>query len=404
MNGHVTIVSCGMGPDDLTPRHHAAINGARILAGGRRLLAWFPDFSGRTITVGARTAETVGEIVQLAESHRIAVLASGDALFFGIARLFAERLPAANLTILPNVTAAQTALARLRMPWNAFRFFSQHGSTATLPWRAVLQSAGAVIYADPQHPPQSIAADLIQRFPAAAARQAAIVQDLGAEERIDSGTLGDLCHNHAGGLSMLVVLPPSGETDPTVPVLPLGLDDSEYEHEHGLITHPEIRAVVLAALRLRPGVLWDLGAGSGSVSIEAAGLCNGLRVEAVEAQPNRCDQIRRNATRAGCVDYHVVEGDILESLPGLPAPSAVFIGGGGARLGAIVEQAWDRLPPGGTMVATAVMEESRTILRQALPSSERQIIELAVRRATPLGQGIMMKPDNPIGVYSFGKR
>jgi precorrin-6Y C5,15-methyltransferase (decarboxylating) len=126
-------------------------------------------------------------------------------------------------------------------------------------------------------------------------------------------------------------------------------------------------------------------------------------VEAVEAKPERCEQIRRNAAQAGCQDYRVVHGDILAVLPSLAAPSRVFIGGGGTQVAAIVEQSWERLLPGGRIVAAAVMEQTRSALVSALAGVERETVEVAIRRAAPLGAGSLMKPENPITLHTFSK-
>ena len=399
----LTIVGCGMGPADLTPQHHAAVDAADLLVGGPRLLAWFPNFVGETQPIAAHATSTVEGVIQQAATKRITVLASGDALFFGIARLFLGRLPAEQLTILPNVTAAQTAASRLHLPWASLRTVTVHGRTDALPWRTILGAEGSVIYCDHHRTPAVVAGQLVQAWPAVANRPATIVANLGANERIEAGTLGELQASDCGGMSMLVLPPVPPPLRHQLPPLPLGRDDATYAHQRGLITHPEIRAIVLSKLQVGPGVLWDLGAGSGSVSVEAAGLCESLHVEAVEAKAERCDQIRDNATAAGCRHYHVTHGDSLACLPDLPDPRAIFVGGGGAQVEAIVTAAWARLLPGGNLVVAAIMEQTKLALQATLPTVPRDLLEIAVRRATPLGTGTMLKPDNPVSLFIFRK-
>jgi len=386
----------------LTARHHAAVESADVLAGGDRLLAWFPAFSGRRVAVGAHALETVMELVTLAETQHVTVLASGDALFFGIARLFVGRVPPDSLIILPNVTAAQAGLSRLSLPWHRARFFSVHGRKSTLRWREILRSSVAVVYCDSRRPPPAIASMLAESYPAAAERSAAIVADLGTEnEHIQYGTLQSLSSATCSGMSMLILK--EADALAMVPPLPLGQADEAFAHENSPITHPEVRAVVLSKLRLRSGVLWDLGAGSGSVSIEASGLCEYLRVFAVEQDAERCRQIERNAVNAGVIRYRVQQGDILTALPNLPSPDSVFVGGGGGDLPAIVEQAYAALKPGGVLVATAVLEESRARLLACLPDRPRQICQVAVTRSDSLGPGTIMRPENGVTIFAFRK-
>jgi precorrin-6Y C5,15-methyltransferase (decarboxylating) len=344
MSGHLTIVSCGVSPNELTDQHKKAVANADVLAGGQRLLDWFPEFKGERVVLGAHTGEAVDRLVAQSPTSRVVVLASGDALFFGIGRLFAERVQPGGLTILPNITAAQAALARLCLAWEKARFFSVHGRDIPLPWRAILQAPIAVVYADPARTPSVVAGELIQRWPEAAARKAAVVADLGSpDERCVTGTLAEIAKLTTSGMAMLITRP---DASTLAPHLSLGLDDNVYEREANLITHPELRAVALSKLRLGPGVMWDVGAGSGSVGIEAAGLCEGLAVYAIEKDTSRCTRIGNNAVASGCSTVSVVEGSAPDALAALPAPRSVFVGGGGADVIAIVECAFQRLLPG----------------------------------------------------------
>jgi precorrin-6Y C5,15-methyltransferase (decarboxylating) len=398
--GSVTVVSCGMSPADLTARHREAVRNAGVLAGGRRLLDWFPEFKGERVVLGAHTSEAADQLVARSERERIAVLASGDALFFGVGRLLAARMPPGRLRVIPNVTAAQSALARLCVPWEEARFFSVHGRDEALPWRRILQAPVAVVYADAVRSPASLADELIRCWPPAALRSAAFVSDIGTPaEQCVVRPLFELKEHLGGDLTLLVLLP-----DETLrPALALGEEDSAYAHEAGLITHPEVRAVVLSKLRLRPGVLWDIGAGSGSVGVEAAGLCDGLAVYAVEKDEERCAHIAGNAASAGVGSVRVISGRAPDALAALPDPHSVFVGGGGADVAAIVEAAFGRLRPGGSLVAAAVMLETRARLLDCLPQHRAEIVELDVRRARPLGSGHGLEPGHPVALHVFRK-
>lgn len=405
MTGHITIISCGLGSKNLTARHYKIVNNADVLAGGDRLTAWFPNFAGEVISIGAHALETVEHIVKTAKDKNVTILASGDALFFGIARLFLDKVPGDKLTILPNITAAQAALSHLHTPWQSAKFFSVHGRSASLPTLQILRESVAVIYCDSIRTPGNVATELINSYPGCSLRSAAIAAKLGTEEEfIKCSTIKALAESDCRGMSMLILLPIEHKLlQRMTPALSLGVPDEKYEHEANLITHAEVRAVVLSKLQIRPGIMWDLGAGSGSVSVEAAGLCRDIKVYAVEAKKHRCDHIKQNAFKTGCSQYEVTQGDILESIDNLPRPHIIFIGGGGIRIRDIVTKAYQSLLPGGTLVATSVLEETRSALMEVMPKVERCTVELSVRRSVPLGKSKMMKPDNPVCIFTFKK-
>lgn len=402
MNKGLTIIGCGMGPDDLTAGMLKIIREAEVLAGGRRHLDWFPDFNGRREVVGAGVRELVPRLIELSRAKKVVVLASGDPLFFGIGRLFVDNLPAESLTIIPNVTAAQAACSRLGLPWQQCHFFSVHGREQRLPWLEILRSRSAVVYADAVRTPAAIARDLLTHWPAAASRPAVLVADLGGEhEQVRPGTLADIAAASSSGLSMLVLLP---DADALLPPLGLGRPDADYEHQGGLITGAEVRAVALAKLRLVPGVFWDVGAGSGSVGIEAAGLCLGLDVYAIEKDEQRCRQILANADAFGCPSLQVVSGSMLEVVDQLPAPDRVFVGGGGKDVAEICQGIFNRMKSGGVMVVAAVTLETRAVLTALLPECLVEMVEIGVSRAKKLGDYHLLAAENPVCLYCFQKR
>ena len=241
------------------------------------------------------------------------MLASGDALFHGIAGTFSNIMQPGSYTIIPNITNFQYFFAKLGLPWSETRLFSIHGSRP-LRWREILGCESAMIYCDYRRNFAKVAAELIEKWPDAATRRAAAGICLGMDkEKIISASLAELAENKAEGISLLAVFPPDKSS---LPPLPLGLDDDYYTHENNLITHPEIRAVVLSKLRLRGGVMWDIGAGSGSVGIEAAGLCPELEVFAVEKVPARLEHIRKNISAEGLGNISAVEGEAAECFRG----------------------------------------------------------------------------------------
>ncbi|MEA3333745.1 MAG: precorrin-6Y C5,15-methyltransferase (decarboxylating) subunit CbiT, partial [Pseudomonadota bacterium] len=359
----------------------------------------------------------------LAKESEVVVLASGDPLFFGVAATFLslqdrggeEGLPQAadnldqvvKIEIMPNISALQGACARLGRAWSKLNFFNLHGHIVAIPWRRILRSPGALLLAGPgDKRPQFLAAALIDLFPPAKSRQAAVFCDLGRdEEKIFSGTLAQVASREFSSLSLLFI--EAAEDAGEIPPLALGLPRAEFEYEAGLITKEEVRAVILAKLRLVPGIMWDLGAGSGSVAIEAASLNHGLKVWAVEKEPERVSLIENNARKQGCLDdLEIISGQILENLEiieKLPVPDRIFIGGGGRELAEITTKAFTRLVVGGILVATAVTLESRTALSSVLADECLEVVELNISRSQPLGDMRLMKSENPIAIYVFRK-
>lgn len=402
--GHITVLSCGIGSDSITDQIKEIVNDATLLAGAQRLLDLFPDFKGDKIVIGKGAGETISylEDLVLKEEKEICVLASGDALFHGIGKTFSKSIPADQLRVIPNITAMQAMAAELCLPWNKIQFFSVHGNRdGVFPLRQIVAANSAMIYADPKCTAAKLAKMLVEKFPEAGDRPAAIGQQLGSPDAtISSGTLLEMSEFACSGLSILVMF----QNEKIGPGLPLGLADEKYAHQENLITHPEIRAVALSKLRLGcVGVMWDLGAGSGSVGIEAAGLCPGLVVYSVEKNANRIKDIETNIQNFGVANVQVKTGNALEVIDELPAPRSVFIGGGGNDVANILEKSFAQLLPGGIIVATAVLLETRIALSNVLKDNCIEVVSLSVSRAKTLGASRMMKSDNNIEMYVYRK-
>ena len=197
---------------------------------------------------------------------------------------------------------------------------------------------------------------------------------------------------------MLALLPDDAGV---VPQFPLGLPDDSYTHFKNMITHPEIRAVVLSKLRLGPGVMWDLGAGSGSVGLEAALLCPGLTVCAVEKNEERFAQLRENLRREGVGNIEAFAGEGEKLLDTLPAPDRVFIGGGGS---ALLEASFARLKPGGLLVMTGVMLDTLALMESFLPEHRSEFLQIGISRSREISPGkLMLAAENPVAVAVWRK-
>lgn len=381
------------------------LRNADIVAAGKRILAALPpELSARKVPLGGNLAAELESLLQQESDARLVIAASGDPLCRGIGGTLRRMLPEGSYRVHPGTAAFQLLAARLGEPWEKWELFHCHGTDTPLPWRRILRAPGAVLYGDPRRTARQLAAELLAAFPAAGNRRAAAGCDLNTQaELVVRGTLAELAAGAVPdrALSTLLILP--GESADT-PDCGFGREDAEYLHSKQMITHPEVRAIVLSKLRLpASGVLWDLGAGSGSVGIEAAELVPELEVHAVEKNPERFAELAENIRRSGgnAVTAHSADAESL--LDTLPAPDRVFVGGGGDALSILLERSFERLRPGGRLVATAVLVESAAVLATHLAPYRKELLTVNVSRAAALGEHHCFKAENPITVAVFVK-
>ncbi len=400
----VQVVGLGMSPADLTPKALEIIRGAQVLVGGRRLLDYFPKHRAMKIPLGKDPEGTLRQLVALAAAKRVVVLASGDPNFYGIGPLVVKVLGAEQVVIHPNLTAVQAACARLKMPWQDARIISLHGRSWEPLAAALGQPGPLIIYTDPVHAPGEIARYLLDR--GLTEPRLCVAEDLGQDtERVTWLSLSEAKGREFSPLN-LVVVPEPGEVISSGPQLHLGLPEEVLVHQAGLITKAEVRAVVLAKLRLLPGqVMWDVGAGCGSVSLEASLLVPGGKIYAVERHPERAAQITANRDKFGVHNLEVVCAPAPVCLAQLPDPQRVFVGGGGPEVGAIVREAIRRLTPGGRVVITAALLETLEAGRNVLAEAgwEVEVVQLQVSRSHPLAGGTALQALNPVWIVTGGQ-
>ncbi len=405
MTAYINIISCGTSLLDLTEQHKAIIADAEILAGGKRLLNWFPDFAGKKLIIEKNPEKTLDALYALSKHKKVVILASGDAMLFGIGRLCAQKFPKNYFRVFPNISIPQAIASKLAIPMEDISIYSLHGRTSTLPYYKIFTSKVAVIYLDSKHPPSLIASKLLNYFPKGSTKKCFIFEDIGSpNEKIIQTNLAKLKNHKKANLTTLVVI--NDETEP-MPPLPLGLADRSYIHSKSMITHQEVRAIVLSKLNIRPGIMWDVGAGSGSVGIEASLLCASLKVFAVEKNKKRCQHIMKNVEANGASNLSVIWGVAPSVYKNLPSPDIVFIGGGGKDILEIVEGAFNRLRPTGTLVSTAIMLETKKSLLDFTakhPSYFVEMLEINLARSVVMNNSnLRMNADNPISIFVFKK-
>jgi precorrin-6Y C5,15-methyltransferase (decarboxylating) len=312
------------------------------------------------------------------------VLASGDPGFFGIVRALAERFGSPALDVRPAPSSVSLAFARLGQPWDDAVVVSAHGRPLRAAARRAAAAAKAAVLTSPDSPPEALGKELLVL--GAPHQRAVVCSRLGTDrESVTETDLAGLAAGTWDPVSVVVLLDGAS----TAPVLAWGAPEREFAYRDGMITKAEVRAVALGKLGLPPaGVLWDVGAGSGSVAVECARLSPGLRVIAIDRDVER---VRANAARHG-VRVEAVEGDAPVVFAALPDPDRAFVGGGGLD---VLDAVLARLAPGGRVVAAFAA------LDRAAAAAHRlgHLVQVGVSRAAVLPDGgIRLAAENPVFV------
>ncbi|CAL9321736.1 bifunctional cobalt-precorrin-7 (C(5))-methyltransferase/cobalt-precorrin-6B (C(15))-methyltransferase [Streptomyces sp. SudanB52_2052] len=314
--------------------------GAELVVGGRRHLDAVPLPDGAERVVLGPLAPALDTIEEYVGKDRpVVVLASGDPGFFGIVRVLAERFGPERLDVRPGVSSVAAAFARIGLPWDDAVVVSAHGRELRTAVNVCRARAKTAVLTGPGAGPAELGAALVGED-----RVLVVASGLGsAAERVERVTPAEAAARDWGAaVSVVLCLDESRALGPVRTVAGPGerpacwaLDEAEFAHRDSMITKFEVRALALARLGPRPGdLVWDVGAGSGSVAVECARL--GAAAVAVEKAPDGVERIRANAAAHG-VDVRVVHGAAPDVLDGLADdPDAVFVGGGGRDLPAIV--------------------------------------------------------------------
>lgn len=405
----VTVVGIGDdGCKGLTSRAMDAIASAQVLVGGERQLEFFPEFAGERIVLKDGIAGALDRIAELAHESRVCVLASGDPLFFGVGSLVVGRIGVEHVEVIPQPSSVQWAFARAGLRWEDATILSLHGRPREGFLTRLKRTAKAAVLTDEENSPPRLACYMVEH--GESEWRAWVCENLGGpDERVrtfdaisDVASLSDVAPLN---VLLLQRTDPSWRPPAAIPFLH---EDGFAKRmpKKGLITKREVRLFSLAMLGIRPAnVVWDVGAGSGSVAIEAALLAPEGRVYAIEMDPEGVEICRENL-RAHAVDnVRVIHGRAPEALFDLEAPHAVFVGGSKESLAEIVEVALERLRPGGRLVVNAITLENaaeayRAFCRRGLVP---EVTLLQVARAERLAQYLRYEALNPIQIFAVGK-
>jgi len=390
----------GVGEDGLegvAPAGRALIDDAQVLVGGMRHLTLVPATGKRRIAWNA-LLDDIDRIAVL-RGRRVCVLASGDPMWFGIGATLARRFPAIEMNIVPHPGAFSLAAARMGWPLAEALCLSVHARPLEAIALHLYPGARLFILGEDQTTPAKIAALLRARGFGKSA--ISVLERLGGPaEKIRNGIATRWRTQKCDPLSVIAVDVRADRLGAAVPRIP-GLPLDAFAHD-GQITQPELRAAALTALAPTPGaLLWDIGAGAGSVAIEW--MRAGGRAIAIERAPARRDLIARNALALGVPQLEIVAGSAPQALNRLAQPDAIFVGGGTSDA-SILEKSWRALPKGGRLVAHAVTAEGEAALLAFHVKHKGQLTRLAVARLAPVGRFRRWHPEAPVTQYRAVKR
>lgn len=390
----------GIGEDGragLSPAARAALDGAELVVGGARHLALAAPLAAETLAWPSPLSAAY-ETILARRGRPVCVLATGDPFHYGVGAELARRVAAEEIAAFPAASAFSLAAARMGWPLAECVQLTLHGRALERVIPALQPGARLLLLAWDGGTAGHLAALLTARG-FGASRITALEAMGGPRERRRAARAEGFDLADVDPLNTLAVMVEGdGRAIPLAP----GLDDDWFESD-GQITKAEVRALTLAALRPRPGaLLWDLGAGSGSVAIEWCLRHPTCRAITVEARADRAERIGRNARALGVPDLAVVAGRAPEALAGLPVPDAVFLGGGVSR-GGLIEAAWAALPAGGRLVANAVTLEGEAALLAACADLGGRLTRIAVSRAEPVGGLSGWRPAMPVTQWAATK-
>jgi len=397
----IYLVGAGMaGWEGFSSKALEIIGKSEVLIGHQRHLDIFPDFTGQKTELG-----DLSELLDFLQKtdKRVAILASGDPTFFGISRFLLRNLPKERIEIFTNVTSMQYAFSRIKEPWDDAIFVSVHGRGMHAAVDKIVAAEKACILTDKVNTPAAIARELIER--GAEGYEAWLCEDLGLPtEKFTRSDLRGLLESKPSDLNILILI---RTYEPNLIQYPLiGIDDDEFQTTKKLITKQEVRAVTLSKLQLQDDlILWDIGAGSCSVSIEASNLMPNGRIFAVERNPQCVSFINENLKKFCTRNVKLLEAYAPEGLEDLPDPDRVFIGGAGGQLEEIIDAVDKRLKADGMIVLNAVTLDTLTKAVEFLEDHgytvEATCVNIAKTRR--LTEYKMFEAQNPVYIITAWK-
>ena len=426
----VSVVGLGLSIDDLTKKHMKIISGADLLVGGRRHLSFFPDTQADTHVITKDIKSAIELIKKRMIKENIVVLASGDPMFYGIGSTIVREIGKEHVKIYSNISSVPAAFAAINEPWEDAKIISLHGRSCDDLSRILEKRSKIAFLTDRVHNPAWLASMLLNMEEPCFGMY--VFEKLGSpDEKImffDDMLLPAKMEFSMPNVVILLRTPEHSLLEPEkkdfektrqekdvqkneclvhhqgiYPGMPVNL----FFHENGLITKPEVRSVVLSKLKLISDyhTLWDIGAGSGSVSIEASRFLNKGIVIAVEKNKDRIALIQENVKKFGVSNVRLVNTSLPHGMEMLPAPNRIFIGGGGKDIGKIIRLSAEKLFLNGIIVINTVllqtMEMARTSLLEIGFKTELIQLQVSVSKQMPFGE--RLEALNPVWIITGEK-
>ena len=392
----ITILGVGMGSEGtLTLAAEKACRAAELIVGAKRVTEALERFQKPVRC--AVLAQEIEEIVRNAPCERIVVAMSGDTGFYSGTKGLLKRIGDLRPAVLPGISSIVYFSSRTGVSWDDAVLLSAHGRSCNVVSK-IRRSEKAFVLSGGETGVRDLLTALCEN--GLGDVRVTVGENLSyPEERITSGTAAELSSRSFDSLALVLIQNPRGRDAVTVH----GRPDEDFLRSKVPMTKSEVRAVTLSKLRLTANaVCWDVGAGTGSVSLEMAECCEDGQVYAVERNEEACDLIEQNKKHLGVTNVTVIRGTAPESLADLPAPTHVFIGGSGGTLRQIMELALEKNPRVRLVLNTVTAEtfaEAVGTLR-TLPVGDPEIVELNVSRGRKAGAYHLMTAQNPVYIIS----
>jgi precorrin-6Y C5,15-methyltransferase (decarboxylating) len=386
------------GADALTPAARALVAQASLIVGGARHLAMI-DAPAERLQWPSPLSDALPQILAQRDKPTV-VLASGDPFFYGVGDLIARHVARDEIFCVPSPSAFSLAAARLKWSQQDCALLSLHGRAFERVTPRLQPNARIIALSWDESTPARLARHLVAR--GMGGSRLHVLERLGGPyERVRDARADAFSLNDIATLNTVAVEVDAGGDAVVIPLAP-GLPDDWFEHD-GQITKRDIRAVTLSALAPRKGeLLWDIGAGAGSVAIEWMLSDPANRAIAIERDIERAARIARNALSLGVPDLRVVKGEAPQALAELEPPQAIFIGGGADA--ATLAAAWDALPRFGRIVVNAVTIETQSLLADAYRDNGGELLHLQIAHARPIGRFHALDPAMAVTQWRAAKR
>lgn len=393
MSKWLTIIGMGEdGYDGLSPRARLKLTEAQVIIGSSRLLGFLPASSAEH-QEWPQPFSAVAERIKPLRGRRSVILATGDPMNYGVARKVMEFVPFPEMEIIPHLSSFSLAAARLGWPLPGCDTLTLHGRDAANIEAFIQPNARLIVLTADATTIPEVARRLVSRgFEESAIT---VLENMGGDREHISSFLANSClskkFSDLNTLAIHCIASPHAEVYSRIP----GLSDAAFLHD-GQITKREVRAATLGALAPAPDqLLWDVGAGCGSVAIEWMRSARGCEATAFECNPERLKLIAENAGRLGTPRLKIIAGEAPATLADQPAPDAVFVGGGLGVPG-VFETAWEHLKPGGAMVVNVVTIEGELHLYDLHEKHGGDLVRIEISYLTHIGPLRALKPRMPV--------